>query len=205
MRAPEDHPLDPASVHPDPMHQFRQWFDEARGAGIDEPEAMALASAGPGGRPSVRMVLMRGLDERGLVFFTNYQSRKGRELDATGQAAAVFHWPLLQRQVRVEGRVQRVSAADSDAYFSKRPLGSRYGAAASPQSEVIPDRRTIVLKVAQLMAAHPLGRIPRPAHWGGYRIEPEALEFWQGRRHRLHDRVRYRREDGRWIIERLAP
>ena len=117
----------------------------------------------------------------------------------------MFHWPRLQRQVRVEGRVERVSAAESDAYFSQRPLGSRYGAAASPQSEVIPDRRTIVLRVAQLMAAHPLGRIPRPAHWGGYRIEPEALEFWQGRRHRLHDRVRYRREDGRWVIERLAP
>jgi pyridoxamine 5'-phosphate oxidase len=205
MRAPEDHPLDPAGVHPDPVLQFRQWFDEARGAGIEEPEAMALASTGPDGRPSVRMVLMRGLDDRGLVFFTNYQSRKGRELDATGHAAAVFHWPLLQRQVRVEGRVQRVSAAESDAYFSKRPLGSRYGAAASPQSEVIPDRRTIVLKVAQLMATHPLGRIPRPAHWGGYRIEPAALEFWQGRRHRLHDRVRYRREDERWVIERLAP
>jgi pyridoxamine 5'-phosphate oxidase len=205
MRAPEDHPLDPAGVHPDPVLQFRRWFDEAREAGIEEPEAMALASAGPDGRPSVRMVLMRGLDEHGLVFFTNYRSRKGRELEATGHAAAVFHWPRLQRQVRVEGQVQRVSAAESDAYFSKRPLGSRYGAAASPQSEVIPDRRTIVLKVAQLMAAHPLGRIPRPAHWGGYRIELEALEFWQGRRHRLHDRVRYRREDGRWVIERLAP
>jgi pyridoxamine 5'-phosphate oxidase len=193
-------------VDPDPVVQFGRWFDDANAANLVEPSAMTLATAGADGIPSARMVLLRGVDQRGFVFYTNYESRKAAELAANPRAALVFWWGELQRQVRVEGRVQRTSHEESAAYFRTRPPGSRLGAWASPQSRVIPSRAVLDERVAELEARHPDGDLPLPPFWGGYRLVPEVIELWQGRPNRLHDRLRYTRAPGGgWRIERLAP
>jgi pyridoxamine 5'-phosphate oxidase len=193
-----------ADVDADPVAQFRRWFEQATQAGLLEPSAMTLATATPDGRPSARMVLLRGFDERGFCFYTNYESRKAAELAANPAAALVFWWDALERQVRIEGRVEPTSRAESEAYFASRPPGSQLSAAASPQSRVI-DRATLERRVAALATNLPDGRVPLPDFWGGYRLTPEVVEFWQGRPDRLHDRLRYRRAGGTWKIERLAP
>ena len=197
--------LDEHDVAPDPIVQFHKWFDEAAQAQTPLVNAMTLATAGPGGRPSARIVLLKGADERGFVFYTDYESRKGRELAAHPHAALLFYWVELEREVRIEGRVETTTAEESDAYFASRPLGSRHAAHASMQSAVVPDRR--FLEARFTAAARDYGENPpRPARWGGYRVLPEEIEFWQGRANRLHDRVRYRRvEHGAWRIERLSP
>jgi pyridoxamine 5'-phosphate oxidase len=197
--------LTEGELDPDPVRQFHRWIEEATLSEVPEPNAMALATATPEGRPSARIVLLRGYDERGFAFFTNYESRKGRELDANPHAALVFHWHDLDRQVRVEGRVERVSAEESDTYFQSRPACSRLGAWASRQSEVIPDRTVLEARNRALELQYPGGQIPRPEHWGGYRVVPAVIEFWQGRPSRLHDRLRYTRSDRGWLIERLSP
>jgi pyridoxamine 5'-phosphate oxidase len=195
-----------ADVDPDPMVQFGRWFDDAEAADLVEPSAMTLATATAEGVPSARMVLLRGVDQRGFVFYTNYESRKAAELAANPRAALVFWWGELQRQIRVEGPVERTSQQESAAYFRTRPLGSRLSAWASPQSRVIPGRAVLDQRVAELAAGHPDGDIPLPPFWGGYRLVPEVVELWQGRPNRLHDRLRYTRSaDGRWQIKRLAP
>jgi len=196
--------LDESASSEDPLRQFAGWLEQAIAAQLPEPNAMTLATVGADGRPSTRIVLIKGYDERGLVWYTNYESRKGRELAAHPVAALQFHWVELERVVRVEGRVEKVTAEESDAYYATRPLDSRIGAWASPQSQVIPSRATLVANAARYGARFLL-RPPRPPHWGGYRLLPEAWEFWQGRKSRLHDRLRYRRDDGRWLRERLAP
>jgi pyridoxamine 5'-phosphate oxidase len=199
--------LDEASIEPDPIRQFAAWYDAAVAAGVPEPEAMTLSTATPDGRPSARVVLLRGFDERGFCFFTNYESHKGRELAANPQAALTFHWAALERQVRIEGRAAQTAAAESDAYFTSRPSTSRIGAWSSPQSRVIADRAALEELFARFRAEHPDDTaIPRPAHWGGFRLVPERIEFWQGRPSRLHDRLRFRRDSGgAWLLERLAP
>jgi pyridoxamine 5'-phosphate oxidase len=196
--------LDEAASEQDPMRQFDAWLRQAVDARLPEPNAMTLATVGADGRPSTRIVLIKGFDERGLVWFTNYESRKGRELEVHPAAALQFHWVELERVVRVEGRVEKVSAEESDAYFESRPFDSRIGAWASPQSRVIPSRATLVANAARYGAQFML-RPPRPPHWGGYRLQPDTWEFWQGRKSRLHDRLRYRLDGGTWIRERLAP
>ncbi len=189
----------------DPLRQFDTWLKQAIDAQIPEPNAMTLATVGPEGRPSTRIVLIKGFDERGIVWYTNYLSRKGRELAGHPFAALQFHWVELERVVRIEGRVEKTSAEESDAYFASRPLDSRIGAWASPQSEVIPSRATLVANAAKYGAQFALNP-PRPPHWGGFRLQPDRWEFWQGRKSRLHDRLRYRLdEQGRWVRERLAP
>jgi pyridoxamine 5'-phosphate oxidase len=193
-------------LNPDPIRQFAHWFDEAQQSGNPEFNAAALATATREGRPSARMVLLRGVDERGFSFFTNYESRKARELEANPYAALVFFWHEVERQVRIEGRVERVSAEESDRYFRSRPRGARLGAWASPQSQVISGREFLDARYIESESRHPDETIPRPANWGGYRLIPDSIEFWQGRPNRLHDRLRYtRRSDESWLIERLAP
>ncbi|MFT3860020.1 pyridoxamine 5'-phosphate oxidase [Micropruina sp.] len=196
--------LEELTAAAEPLRQFDAWFAQAAAQGGSEANAMTLATVGADDRPSARIVLMKGYDGRGVVFFTNYDSRKGAELAAHPQAALLFYWGELQRQVRIEGPVQRVAEAESEEYFASRPLGSRLGAWASPQSRVIAGRE--VLEQAERAASQRFGNDPpRPPHWGGYRLVPEVWEFWQGRPSRLHDRLRYRMLDGRWVRERLAP
>ena len=187
-----------------PLVQFEKWLNEAIQAQLPEPNAMTLATVGAEGRPSTRVVLIKEINERGPVWFTNYHSRKGRELAANPHAALQFHWVELERVVRLEGRVEKISEADSDAYFASRPLDSRIGAWASPQSEVIGSRAVLVARAAEYGAKFLLNP-PRPPHWGGYRLVPDRVEFWQGRSSRLHDRILYRLEGGNWQISRLAP
>lgn len=198
--------LDETDAAASPFAQFRTWFDQAVAAQIREPNAMTLATVGLDGKPSARMVLLKGFDEAGFVFFSNYESRKGRELAHNPWAALVFYWADLERQVRIDGRVEKVSPQESDAYFQSRPWGSRLGAWASAQSEVIADRAVLERRMQELIAEYEGREIPRPPHWGGYRLSPTTVEFWQGRPNRLHDRLRYRRrDDGTWLIERLSP
>jgi pyridoxamine 5'-phosphate oxidase len=198
--------LNETDVNVNPIQQFRVWFDQALAAGLAEPNAMTVATATPDGRPSARMLLIKGVDERGFVFFTNYESRKGQELAGNPQAALVFYWAELERQVRIEGAVEQVSPAESDAYFHSRPLGSQLGAIASHQSQALASRAELEQRVADLAAAYADREPPRPPHWGGFRVVPEVIEFWQGRSSRLHDRLRYRRDArGAWAIERLSP
>jgi len=194
-----------SSVDPDPLEQFRRWYAEADEAGIKAPQAMALATAAADGAPSVRMVLLKGADDHGFVFFTGYVSRKAAELDTNPRAALLFHWDALGRQVRIEGRVERVAGQESDAYFATRPRGAQLAAAASQQSSVLRDRAEIDDRVAELAREHEGSDVRRPDHWGGYRLVPETYEFWQHRDDRMHDRLRYRRSNGGWVVERLSP
>lgn len=196
--------LDEADTTSAPLALFTKWFEQAEKAKVPEPNAMTLATVDATGRPSTRVVLIKGMDERGLVWYTNYDSRKGHDLAANPLAALQFHWVELERVVRIEGRVEKVSPAESDAYYAVRPLDSRIGAWASPQSQVIANRGVLVKNVAELTAKYGL-HPPRPDHWGGYRLVPDLWEFWQGRKSRLHDRIRYRLVDGEWLRERLAP
>ena len=196
--------LSEAHSHADPLQQFDQWLREAIASEVPEPNAMTVATVGPDLRPSTRVVLIKGFDSRGIVWYTNYESQKGLELAGNPYAALQFHWVELERVVRIEGLVEKVSAEDSDAYYATRPLDSRIGAWASPQSQVIADRAVLVAAAAKYGAKfllHP----PRPPHWGGYRLKPDSWQFWQGRKSRLHDRLRYRLEKGTWVRERLAP
>lgn len=199
--------LDARDVDRDPIRQFACWFDEAVAAQLPEPNAMTLATVGDDGRPAARIVLLKGADARGFVFFTNYDSRKGRELARDPRAALLFFWVELERQVRIEGVTERVSATESDAYFASRPRSSRFGAWASPQSATIESRAVLEERFAQVAAryADEEAPVPRPPNWGGYRLAPDRLEFWQGRSSRLHDRILYRRAVDGWAIERLAP
>ena len=197
--------MDDPSLDPDPLRQFRRWFREAREAAVPVPEATALATATPDGRPSVRMVLVKHADERGFAFHTNYESRKGAELDANPRAALLFHWQPQGRQVRVEGTVERVRPEESEEYFRTRPPGAQVAAWASPQSRPLADRAELERLVAEARERFADEAVPLPPHWGGFRLVPDAYEFWQHGDDRLHDRVRYEREDGRWRRFRLAP
>jgi pyridoxamine 5'-phosphate oxidase len=195
------------SIDANPIRQFQTWFDEVRASGVSEQDAtsMTLATASKDGQPSARIVLLKSFDQRGFVFYTNYHSRKGKELSENPRACLLFYWSELWRQVRIEGDIEKISTAESEAYFQSRPLGSRLGAWASDQSEVVNNRETLESRFAELQKR--FGEdVPRPEHWGGYRLRPNSIEFWQGRDNRLHDRLRYRlEEDGSWSIERLGP
>ena len=194
------------SSDPDPIRQFQNWYNEAISAGLPMAEAMTLATATNDGRPSARVVLLKFVDERGFVFYTNYRSRKARELEANPWAAIVFHWEGLEKQVRAEGKVSRVSAAESDQYFQTRPRESQLGAVASPQSDVIESREMLEQRFRELEDTYRDRTIERPSHWGGYRLTPERIEFWKGRPGRLHDRLNYELQpDGTWMRSRLAP
>ena len=199
--------LDEASADPNPLRQFERWFAEAVNSGLREPNAMTLATATEAGEPDARIVLLKGVDARGLTFFTNYGSQKGRELAENPRAALVFFWAELERQIRIRGGVEKVSREETEAYFATRPVKSRLGAAVSAQSSVIPGRAWLEGELAQLEARYPDSAPPCPESWGGYRLAPSDYEFWQGRRSRLHDRLRYRRDgvEGNWIVERLSP
>ncbi|HET6569070.1 MAG TPA: pyridoxamine 5'-phosphate oxidase [Rhodothermales bacterium] len=198
--------LDESDIAADPITQFASWYREALTSGVVEPNAMTLATVAAEGRPSARIVLLKDFDAHGFTFFTNYDSRKGRELEQNPWAALVFWWDVMERQVRIEGRVARVAPEMSDEYFASRPYGSRLGAWASPQSRVLPDRGALTEALTALDAKYSGGDVPRPPHWGGYRLSPTAVEFWQGRPSRLHDRIRYTLQpDGTWRTERLAP
>lgn len=198
-------PLRKEELDADPVVEFRRWFEAARGAGLLEPNAMTLATAEATGRVSARTVLLKAYDERGFVFFTNYGSRKARQIASNPRASALFTWLPLQRQLEVSGRVEKISAAESVAYFLSRPVGSRLGAWVSEQSEIVPSRAVLVAKFEELKRRFSGGDIPKPEGWGGFRIVPEEFEFWQGGHDRLHDRFRYTRVDGGWRIDRLAP
>ena len=197
--------MDERDLDPDPLRQFQLWFGEARAAAIETPESMALATSTPDGTPSVRMVLLKHADEHGFAFHTNYESRKGAELAANPAAALLFHWQPLGRQVRVEGRVERIPRKESEAYFRTRPHGSRLAAWASPQSRPLADRDQLERLYAEASARFPGENVPLPPHWGGLRLLPDAFEFWQHAANRLHDRIRYEREADAWKRERLAP
>jgi pyridoxamine 5'-phosphate oxidase len=194
-----------SDVAADPIEQFRRWFDAALDAGLHEPNAMTVATATRDGSPSARVVLLKGFDGRGFVFYTNYEGRKGRELEENPRAALLFYWGELERQVRIEGAVSRVPETESDAYYASRPRGSRLGAWASEQSRTVEGRGVLEDRIGDLEAEYEGREVPRPPFWGGYRVGPEVVEFWQGRENRLHDRIVYRREDGGWKIERLQP
>jgi pyridoxamine 5'-phosphate oxidase len=198
--------LDESSVHADPIQQFSSWLNEAIVAEALEPTAMVLSTVSAEGAPSSRVVLLKGLDSGAMVFYTNYDSRKGRELTQNANAALLFFWPELERQVRIEGDIERVAPETSTAYFHSRPFESQLGAASSPQSQVIASRDVLDQRFAELANAN-TGRatIERPAHWGGFALTPHTIEFWQGRPSRMHDRIRYRKSDGAWVVERLAP
>jgi pyridoxamine 5'-phosphate oxidase len=197
--------LKESDAEEDPVEQFRRWFDEALAANLHEPNAMTLATATPDGRPSARTVLLKGFDERGFVFYTNYEGRKARELEINPHCALVFYWGELERQVRMEGRAGRIPEEESDAYFEVRPRGSQLGAWASEQSRPVRDREALEDRLRELEAEYEGREVPRPPFWGGYRVEPETMEFWQGRENRLHDRLIYRRSNGLWRRERLQP
>lgn len=197
--------LSKASVARDPFEQFEKWLNEALECDLPEPTAMTLSTASVDCRPSSRVVLLKGFGSGGFVFFTNYQSRKGRELESNPAAALNFFWPDLERQVNVSGSVNKISAEESDEYFASRPFTSRIGAWASNQSEKIESRAEIMKRAAVLAAKHPLGHVPRPPHWGGFRLEPDRFEFWQGRPSRLHDRICYEQDGENWRISRLSP
>jgi pyridoxamine 5'-phosphate oxidase len=201
----DTHGVEVVSLDPDPLVQFGVWFEEAAAEGIYEPHAMTLSTVDEEGRPSARYVLLRGVDERGFRFFTSYRSAKARDLAAGGHAALTWGWLEQHRSVRAAGPVRRLDAAESDAYFASRPRGSQIAAWASPQSEPLADRGELERRVAAAEERFAGGAVPRPEHWGGFLLEPSEVEFWQGRHSRLHDRLRYRRADGGWTLERLAP
>ncbi len=196
--------LELSSVKSNPMHQFRDWFSEALNSQMLEPNTMHLATVGAEGKPSGRIVLLKGIDN-GFLFFTNYESRKGKELEINSFASITFYWAELERQVRIEGKIEKVSAEDSEQYFHSRPKASQIGAIASPQSQVIENREVLEQKIQDLTAEYENELPPRPLNWGGYRLLPEMIEFWQGRQSRLHDRIRYTKTVENWQIERLAP
>ncbi len=200
-----DQALDEQDLDPDPIRQFQRWFDDAKSAGQPEPEVMALATASLAGGPANRFVLLRGIDERGFVFYTNGRSRKAREMAANPQAALAFRWSTVERQVRVSGPVGPVETSESDAYFKTRPVGAQLGAWASAQSERLDDRGVLDRQLRDVTVRFAGRDVPRPPWWGGYRVRPTEIEFWQGRRDRLHDRLCYRRHGDQWAIERLSP
>ena len=199
------HGLRRRDLDPEPVNQFSAWFNTAIDAGIYDVNAMSLATAGQDGKPTVRIVLLKGFDQDGFVFFTNYESEKGRQLQANPYAALAFYWIELDRQIRIAGKVEKTSREESEGYFHSRPIGSQLGAWASRQSEVLEDREGIEARMAEVTERFADKLVPLPPHWGGYRVRPDTMEFWQGRKDRLHDRFRYTRQDGTWRIERLAP
>jgi pyridoxamine 5'-phosphate oxidase len=197
--------LQESDINKNPIQQFEKWFADALKAELYEPNAMTLATADKNGKPNARIVLLKGFDENGFNFYTNYLSQKGKELKKNPQACLVFFWAELERQVRIEGKVEKLDKITSEAYFHSRPIGSQIGAIASPQSQIIPNRNGIEAKVEELTLTYQDKTIPKPAHWGGYIVKPTAIEFWQGRSNRLHDRIRYEFVNGKWQTNRLAP